>query len=264
MSMETDRIEADVNESRHRLNDTLAALGDKLSPGQMLDEVMGLAQGQAGDFAKKLGTQVKDNPLPALLIAAGVGLLLMNRSGSGQTGQSLSDDDWHAERRHRALEEARWSVSRIAGETEAAFEERIHQAQAAALGLKQKAGEAVHEFKARVGQTVESAREAAEGVRQRASQMLSGAKRAVAHQAENLGQRASDARHKAENFYDETPLAAGAIAVAVGALIGASTPLSRTERDTLGGVADKAARAGADLAERGARKVEEAVERAVH
>jgi ElaB/YqjD/DUF883 family membrane-anchored ribosome-binding protein len=263
MSMETDRIEADVNESRHRLNDTLAALGDKLSPGQMLDEVMGLAQGQAGDFAKKLGTQVKENPLPTILIAAGVGLLLLNRGG-GQGGQSLSDDEWHTERRHRALEEARWSVSRIAGETESAFEERIHQAQAAALGLKQKAGEAVHEFKARVGHAVDGAREAAEGVRQRASQMLSSAKHAVEHQAENLGQRASDARHKAENFYDETPLAAGAIAVAIGALIGASTPLSRTERETLSGVAGKAARVGADLAERGARKVEETVERAVH
>ena len=42
MSMETDRIEADLNESRHRLNDTLSALGSKLSPGQMLDEVLGL------------------------------------------------------------------------------------------------------------------------------------------------------------------------------------------------------------------------------
>ena len=50
MSMETDRIEADLNQSRHRLNDTLEALGHKLSPGQMVDEVLGLAQGQAGEF----------------------------------------------------------------------------------------------------------------------------------------------------------------------------------------------------------------------
>jgi ElaB/YqjD/DUF883 family membrane-anchored ribosome-binding protein len=262
MSMETDRIEADLNQSRHRLNDTLSALGDKLSPGQMLDEVMGLAQGQAGDFAKKLGAQVKDNPLPTLLIAAGVGMLLLNRNHGGSTG--ISSDDWHHERRYRSLEEARWNTSRVAGETDSAFEERVHQAYAKTLGLTQKAGEAVHEFKTRVGQAVESARQAAEGVRNRAGQMFSDAKHAFGHQAENLGQRASDVRHKAENFYDETPLAAGAIALAVGALIGASTPLSRTERETLSGVADKAARTGADLAERGARMVEEKVDRAVH
>jgi ElaB/YqjD/DUF883 family membrane-anchored ribosome-binding protein len=262
MSMETDRIEADVNQSRHRLNDTLAALGDKLSPGQMLDEVMGLAQGQAGDFAKRLGSQVKENPLPTLLIAAGVGLLLLNRNHGGS--QSVSDDDLRHERRYRSLEEARWSTARQSGESDSAFEERLHQAQAAALGLKQKAGEAVHDFKARVGAAVDSAREAAEGVRQRAASMLSGAKHAISDGAQNIGQRASDVRHKAESFYDDTPLAAGAIAVAIGALIGASTPLSQPERETLRGVADKAARTGADLAERGARMVEEAVERPVH
>lgn len=262
MSMETDRIEADLNESRHRLNDTLAALGDKLSPGQMLDEVLGLAQGQAGEFAKKLGGQVKDNPLPTLLIAAGVGMLLINRGHGSRS--SMSDDDWHQERRYRSLEEARWNTTRLAGESDSDFEERVHHAYAGALGLKQRAGEAVHEFKARVGRAVDGAREAAEDVRARASQMLSSAKHAAAHQAENLSQRASEVRHKAESFYDETPLAAGAIALAVGALIGASTPLSHPERETLRGVADKAARTGADMAERGARMVEDAVDRAVH
>jgi ElaB/YqjD/DUF883 family membrane-anchored ribosome-binding protein len=226
-----------------------------------LDEVMGLAQGQAGDFAKKLGAQVKDNPLPTLLIAAGVGMLLINRN---QSGHSMSTDDWHAERRYRSIEEARWSTTRNAGETDEAFEERVHHAYAKTLGLTQKAGEAMHEFKARVGKAVEGAREAAGSVRDRAAQMLSGAKHAVEHQAHNLGQRASDARHSAQNFYDETPLAAGAIALAIGALIGASAPLSRPERETLRGVADKAARTGADLAERGVRMVEETVDRAVH
>jgi ElaB/YqjD/DUF883 family membrane-anchored ribosome-binding protein len=261
MSMDTDRIEADVNASRHRLNDTLAALGDKLSPGQMLDEALGLAQGQAGEFAKKLGGQVKDNPLPTLLIAAGVGMLLLNRRGGGG---GLSIDEWRHENRFRSLEEARWNTMREAGESDEAYEERVHHAYAKTLGLTQRAGEAMHEFKARVGQSVESARQAAASVRDRATQILADTKHALEDQAENLGERASEVRHKAENFYDETPLAAGAIALAIGALIGSSTPLSRTERRALGDVADKAARTGADLAERGARIVEESVDRAVH
>lgn len=264
MSMETDRIEADVQASRHRLNDTLAALGDKLSPGQMVDEVLGLAQGQAGDFAKKLGGQVKENPLPTLLIAAGVGMLLMNRNSHSSGNSHMSADDWHHERRYRSIEEARWNTARNAGENDDDYEERVHHAYAKTLGLKQKAGEAVHEFKARIGSAVDSARQAAEGVRDRAASMMSDAKHAVEHQAQNLGQRASDARHKAEDFYDDSPLTAGAIAVAIGALIGSATPLSRPERETLRGVADKAARTGADLAEKGARKVEEAADRALH
>lgn len=262
MSMETDRIEADVTQSRHRLNDTLAALGDKLSPGQMLDEVMGLAQGQAGDFTKKLGSQIKENPLPTLLIAAGVGLLFVSRKRG--SADAMGEDDWHDERRYRSIEEARWGTTRLANESDSAFDDRLHQAYAGALGLKRKADEAAHDFKVRVGYAVERARETADGVRTRAAQMVSGAKRAVGQHAEHLGQRASDVGQKAANFYDDTPLAAGAIALAVGALIGASTPLSRPERETLRGVADRAARAGADLAERGARAVAGSVDRAVN
>lgn len=103
MSLETDRIEADLNQSRHRLNDTLEALGQKLSPGQMVDEVLGLAQGQAGEFASKLGRQVKDNPLPTLLIAAGVGMLLMNRNQSSD-GKHVSAEDWRHDRTYRSIE----------------------------------------------------------------------------------------------------------------------------------------------------------------
>lgn len=262
MSMETDRIEADVQQSRHRLNDTLEALGQKLSPGQMVDEVLGLAQGQAGEFAKKLGGQVKDNPLPTLLIAAGVGMLLLNRNQSG--GHSIDADDWHHERRYRSLEEARWSTPRTAGETDSDYDERVHQAYVKALDLKQKTGEALHEFKARVSRTVESIKSNAEDARERMSATLSSAKHSMQDQARKLSQGASNARHGVENMYEETPLAAGAIALAVGALIGAATPLSRPERETLGGVADRAANAGANLVERGAQAVADRVDTAVH
>ena len=115
MSMDTDRIEADLNDSRTRLNDTLQAMGAKLSPGQMLDEVMGLAQGQAGQFAGKLGRQVRDNPMPTLLIGAGLAMLLMNK-GQGSEQGAISHDDWHTERRYRSLEETRWANPRRADE----------------------------------------------------------------------------------------------------------------------------------------------------
>ncbi|MBN8606067.1 MAG: DUF3618 domain-containing protein [Caulobacterales bacterium] len=261
MSMETDRIESDINESRHRLNDTLSALGHKLSPGQMLDEVLGLAQGQAGEFAGKLGRQVKDNPMPTLLIAAGVGMLLLNRGGVSSSGAQIDHEDWHAERRYRALEEARWSTPRETNESDDAWNERVHGAYARALDLKQAADEAMHDFKARVSRAVDAAKQAGESARLRVSRALSNTKAAAAHQVERLGQRAAAAKHGAEDFYEHTPLAAGAIALAVGALIGSATPLSRQEREALHDVADTALRKGADLAERGANAVADRVER---
>jgi ElaB/YqjD/DUF883 family membrane-anchored ribosome-binding protein len=262
MSLETDRIEADLNESRHRLNDTLSALGNKLSPGQMLDEVLGLAQGQAGQFAAKLGRQARDNPWPTVLIAAGVGMLLLNNYREKHS--DMSDEDWRHEHRYRSLEEARWATPRMANETDEAYDERVHAAYAKTLDLKQRAGEAVHDFKARVAETVESIKQRAADIRDRMSRVAADVSHHAQDQAHRLGQRTTDVRHRAEDFYQDSPLTAGAIAVAIGALIGSATPLSNTEREGLRGVADKAARTGADLAERGARAVEQQIDSALH
>jgi ElaB/YqjD/DUF883 family membrane-anchored ribosome-binding protein len=260
MSYETDRIEADINNTRHRLNDTLDALGSKLSPGQMVDEVLGLAQGQAGQFAAKLGRQVRDNPMPSVLIAAGVAMLMMNRNRSGS--DHVSSDDWHTERRFRSVEEARWRTPRMANESDSDYEHRLHEAHAVALNLKQRAGEAVDAFKQRVAHVVSSAEDAASSVRHKMGDAVSDVASFAKHQGERLGERAANVSHKTVDFYGENPLAFGAIALAVGALIGSATPLSDAERSALEGVADKAARAGADLAEKGAQLVQDGA--AVH
>lgn len=260
MSLETDRIEADVNASRHRLNDTLEALGSKLSPGQMLDEALGLFQGQAGQFAGKLGRQVRDNPMPTMLIATGIAWLVMSNREDKHSG---SDDSYH-ERRYRALEEARWSTARMSDESDDAYHGRLHDAYAKVLDLKQSAGEAAHDFKARVGRAVEEAKSVAASMRERVTQRLADAKHYAQDKAQQIGAAASNARHKAQDFYGETPLAIGALALAVGAIVGSAAPLSRQEREALGPMADKAARVGADLAERGAQKVEDSLDRALH
>lgn len=271
MSYETDRIEADINTTRHRLNDTLEALGSKLSPGQMLDEVLGLAQGQAGHFAAKLGRQVVDNPMPTVLIATGVAWLMMNKQSD--RAEFVSSDDWHTERQFRSIEEARWRTPRMANESDAEYESRLHDAHASALKLKQKAGEAVDAFKQRVSSVVSTIEDGASSVRHRMGDAAAavgdsvggavvGAAGYAKHQGERLGRTAINASHKTADFYGHNPIAFGAIALAIGALIGSTTPLSETERNALEGVADKAARTGADLAEKGAQLVQDGA--AVH
>jgi len=285
VSVETDRIEADLNKSRSELGETLDALGNKLSPNQIASEVAGMAKTQAKKVAStvKHGVtqQVRDNPLPLLLIGAGVAWLVYNNR-SQSSGSNVSAEDWSSDRRYRTLEEARWSTPRMPNETDEAYEERVHQAYASALGLKQKAGEAITEFKSRVGKTVEGAKHAAAGARDRIGRTLSGAAHKVTDGAKFVGHKASDGAsyvsHKASDgyhyvgtkatevrdsstrFYQDNPLAAGAILLGAGALIGMLAPLSRPEREGLRGVADSVGRTGADLAERGVRLVEERVQ----
>jgi ElaB/YqjD/DUF883 family membrane-anchored ribosome-binding protein len=307
MSMETDRIEADVQQSRHRLNDTLSELGSKLSPGQMLDEGIGLLQGQAGQFAGKLGRQIRENPLPVVLIGAGLAWLVASSRQSNRSPELETEQQYH-QRRYRTIEEARWATPRMPDESDQAYEERVHQAYSHALGLKQMAGEALSDFNERVKRTVESIQYAAtrtgsrigrtfmgtgrrvggalgsagkglggaysgtsrrlgglaSSTGERLGTLASDARQLAGEQAHRLSAAAEDARHRTERFYEESPLAVGAIALALGALIGGAAPLSQPERRTLRGAADHAVRTSADLAERGARAVGDQLDRSLH
>ncbi len=266
MTTETDQIEQDINRSRSALNDTIERLGGKLSPGQMVDEAIGLAQGQLGQLTSNLGKQVRDNPLPLLLIGAGIGMMVLNnmKKDDGAKSHALSEDDWRAEHHFRKVEHVRASAPRNEGESDQAWRDRLHDEHAKALDIKQMAGEAVDAFKARVHKTVDGMERRAMSVREAVSGGMAKAGAYVSDQAHHVGEMASNARHKAGDMYEENPLAAGAIGVALGALIGSLAPLSSLERKNLQGVADGAMKAGADLAERGANAVEKTAAGIVH
>lgn len=311
MTEETDRIEADINRSRHALNDTIEQLGGKLSPGQILDEAMGLAQGQAGDLTKNLGKQVKENPLPVLLIGAGIALLFTKKNGHAKQASNAewTEEDWQYESRYRSLESARASVIRGMDESEEDYQQRLHEAEARAMNMQPHGGEGTESFKSRVKSAGETLGHTASGIRRRMGSAARGvghaahavtsgvgtaahavtsgvgtaahavtsgvggagravgfgmnsAKNFMSDQAYNLRAGMDGARTRSQDLYNEYPLAAGAIGLGVGALIGAVTPLSAMEREKLRDVADMAAKRGADLAEQGARAVERTTEKA--
>jgi hypothetical protein len=299
MTEEADRIEAQINRSRHALNDTIEQLGGKLSPGQILDEALGLAQGQAGQFTANLGRQVRDNPLPVLLVGAGIAMLFLNKkNGHADAFAQWSEEDWGHETRYRSLEAARAGIVRRADESDLDYEMRVYDAEARALGLQKDSSELPDAFKQRVKGAGEKLAHTVKGIRERmgsamhavgaginqathavgdgmgavkhgvgnaAHAVSSGVGKAthfVGDQAAHLKEGLATARYKTQDFYNEYPLAAGAIGLGIGALVGAMAPLTSVEREQLQGVTDAAAKAGADLAEKGARAVERNTEKA--
>lgn len=266
MSSDTDRIERDLDESRHRLNDTLNQLGRKLSPGQILDEGLGLLQGQAGHFAANLGRQVRDNPLPVVLVAAGVAWLVVSNNRKAHASESEFIED----PRYSSLESARSSTQRIAGETDEAYEERVHLAYARALNMEQGPEEHRSDFMRRVKDTVHGIKQTASNATRRVGRTVSGAAsgakhavggatRAVKGGARRMGETASGVRHSAANLYDSNPLAMGALMFGLGVLLAGATPLSQVERRGLQRVADVASREGAKVADRGAEMLQKSV-----
>lgn len=94
MSSMTD-LEREIEESRARLDDTIDRIQGKLSVPNIVDEMLGNARrtaalGTAYDGALEV---VRRNPVPVLLIAAGIGLLFnrMSRdSGHRRTAVSAA------------------------------------------------------------------------------------------------------------------------------------------------------------------------------
>lgn len=88
MPKDPDQLERQVDDARARLSQTVDALGEQLSPGQLLDQVFNLTKEQGGEFADNLGRQVKDNPLALLLTGVGVTWLVAGSGSSSQKPES--------------------------------------------------------------------------------------------------------------------------------------------------------------------------------
>ena len=66
-------LEREANAVRTQVADTAEKLRDKMTPGQMIDEVADYFRNSDGSLALgNLKTQVRDNPLPLALVGAGL------------------------------------------------------------------------------------------------------------------------------------------------------------------------------------------------
>ena len=107
----SEQLEREINDKRAHLTDTLAALEEKFSPGQIFDQVLSYGKENGGQFSQQLVDSVKYNPVPAILTAVGIGWLMMGqnrpqpsyRDGLGYrdsrydaygSGSALADNDY--------------------------------------------------------------------------------------------------------------------------------------------------------------------------
>ncbi len=88
-----DSLEREVDEARARVGRTANELSDRLSPGELLDQALGMAREHAGEFSRNLGAQVKSNPLPMILTSVGISWMMMSSRNNGQT---IAYDDYES------------------------------------------------------------------------------------------------------------------------------------------------------------------------
>src|SRR5437016_3557709 len=86
MALSSEQLEREAERARAQVADTLDELRNRISPGQVVDEIVDYArEGGIGDFARNLGNEVRTNPLPVALIGAGLAWLMMANGRSSRT-----------------------------------------------------------------------------------------------------------------------------------------------------------------------------------
>ena len=86
-------MEREVQQSRADVEETLEAIQERLSPGQMFEQVVDYMRSSNGsDFLRNLGTVVRDNPVPVALVGTGLVWLMLSSSRSARREYDDEDD----------------------------------------------------------------------------------------------------------------------------------------------------------------------------
>jgi hypothetical protein len=114
MTRLSERLEREAEDARRDLEGSLLELRLRLTPGQIVDDARQYAQGTAvAEFARNLARDVRQNPLPLLLIVAGVAWAviagLARAPAGGRTVAPLAAEP--AGRHQAAAEE--WAVTPV-------------------------------------------------------------------------------------------------------------------------------------------------------
>src|ERR1051325_3010794 len=104
----TEALKSDIDTTRRRMDETMDALGHRLQGRHLLDELLGLFRKNDSDGAatrEKLKNSaqsalnsvvdtVKENPVPVLLIGAGIGWMIYNsrRTKRGDDEEFAAED----------------------------------------------------------------------------------------------------------------------------------------------------------------------------
>jgi hypothetical protein len=247
-----ERLEHEIDRTREDMTETVQAISEKLDPGNIAreatDSVRHAALGKvdlmaygvqetwrevkAGNANGIIDT-LKSNPIPAGMVALGLGFLFMNR---GQRAQQGNGTHW------RATDYEHYPYGGNAGRSPVD-------------GIASTVGSAVDQVGDRIGEVGDTVGRVADDAGQRMRGFASTAGEAASGVPRQAGDAFDQGTGQVRRFMDQSPLAAGLVAVAAGAILGLVLPSTQVERRTLGQARD-------DLVDKAEQTANELVDKA--
>lgn len=247
-------IRDDIEETRAEMGATLGQLGERLDPAHLMDQAkenvreatigrVEHAVEEAGANAKGTAEMVmqtiRENPIPAAMAGIGLFLLWRNRSEGAANGSS-----------YRASASYRYADQRYPTESPRGGADIGSTVGQRASGVADTIGSGVGGAAGTVGQGVSSV---ADTVGQGAS-----------HAIDRGRQTAFEVGSQLDRVMHRSPLAMGAVAAGLGAVVGALLPETQPERDVLGDASAKVATTVRDTVSETLDKVEQQADRVEH
>jgi phage-related protein len=250
------QLQREADAARVGLADTLGQLRDGVAPSALSGEAIALVKDSGLSILKSLADSARANPVPALLIGAGLTMLLTRTTGSDVLGVATSTLKSAAA---TGADAARSAASGVVGAASSAASSVAGAAKDAVKGAADRTANAVMDTAAAVsdrvaGTAVSAHQTAADSMASVKDKLQSGVDSGKAEfdaRRQQAGELADDlsgqaqtmaqeARQSFARLIEEQPILMAALGAALGAAVGAAVPLSQAEKDLIGSTGAKA------------------------
>ena len=250
---ESAQLQREAEAQRAGLSNTLGQLREGMTTSALSTELVGVLRDSSLSVVKSLAESARTNPGAALLIGAGLTMMLTRTTGADVMATATSALKTATTVGTDAATAAAGKVKSAAGTAADTAKSLAGQATDKVAGMATKAEKLALDTAASL---TDQAKGAADAVRGAAGEQVDHAKRLVEEgkeTAEHLNQDASklaaDTRQAVTKLFEEQPILVAAIGTALGALFGAALPVSQAERQVLGKVGAEAIDKGRDVLE---------------
>ncbi|WP_111413052.1 DUF3618 domain-containing protein [Billgrantia lactosivorans] len=287
----SDEIEHEIHQTRARLDETLHEIEEKFSPQRLMNTTYDyLRHGGAESAFSSLGRTIRENPLPVMVTGIGLGWLLLAQRNpdpgyddpeayaGGYPGATLpatrmpDGGDWGSGTVSGAgtttlgHDPAALGATPQHGSSEHGHGSGMTQkAQQMAGSMKERAQHMGSQVRDRAHHVSDQVRDRAQHMSGQVRDRTSRLRERQSASLQGVSHRARDAGAQTSHFVQDHPLVAGALGVAMGAVLGSLLSPTRAEQRHLGEMRDRALQraeeAGREQLERAEEKVHDTAER---
>jgi hypothetical protein len=237
-------IERDIRQTQEQMSRTVDAIGDQLTPRNLLNALLDKADSNNVD-ARMLLDGARRNPLALAMIAGGAIWLVSDNDAKlpkFERHKSEPDPSFGVDPHHRDYISHMERVEERDGEDLASYQRRRDAARANYFMIERAHDDDDHSFRDKLDKAAEAFRNRRHAWSDSAAQAgksVVGGSRAAAGSAAN----------KSQQLYSSNPLIGGLVAAAAGAFLGSLLPESEAEQQALGSIGEKARHVGSEQAD---------------